>query len=40
MISYKRGNITILDRPELEDTSCECYSIIKNEYARLLGKQG
>ncbi|BCL36346.1 Crp/Fnr family transcriptional regulator [Nostoc sp. MS1] len=36
MISYKRGNITILNRSDLEDTSCECYSIIKNEYARLL----
>ncbi|MEA5568206.1 Crp/Fnr family transcriptional regulator [Anabaena sp. UHCC 0399] len=39
MISYKRGNITILNRSDLEDTSCECYSIIKNEYARLLGTQ-
>ncbi|MBE9003163.1 Crp/Fnr family transcriptional regulator [Nostoc sp. LEGE 12447] len=40
MIRYKRGNITILDRSDLEDTSCECYSIIKNEYARLLEIQG
>ena len=37
MISYKRGNINILNREDLEQTSCECYSIIKNEYARLLG---
>ncbi len=36
MISYKRGNINILNRQDLEATSCECYSIIKNEYARLL----
>ncbi|MDZ8183722.1 MAG: Crp/Fnr family transcriptional regulator [Nostoc sp. ChiSLP02] len=39
IISYKRGNITILNRDDLENTSCECYSIIKNEYARLLGTQ-
>jgi CRP-like cAMP-binding protein len=39
MISYKRGNITILNREDLEEASCECYSIIKNEYARLLGTQ-
>ncbi len=37
MISYTRGNITILNRSDLENTSCECYSIVKNEYARLLG---
>ncbi|BAY18073.1 cyclic nucleotide-binding protein [Anabaenopsis circularis NIES-21] len=39
MINYKRGNITILNRSDLEQTSCECYSIVKNEYARLLGRQ-
>jgi CRP-like cAMP-binding protein len=37
MISYKRGNITILNRENLEQASCGCYSIVKNEYARLLG---
>ncbi|WP_224094375.1 Crp/Fnr family transcriptional regulator [Nostoc sp. MS1] len=36
IISYKRGNITILNRDDLEATSCECYSIIKKEYIRLL----
>ncbi|WP_338422012.1 helix-turn-helix domain-containing protein [Nostoc flagelliforme] len=36
MISYKRGTINILNRSGLEDASCECYSIIKDEYARLL----
>jgi CRP-like cAMP-binding protein len=39
MINYKRGNINILNRQDLEATSCECYSIIKNEYARLLSIQ-
>ncbi|AUB44657.1 cAMP-binding domain of CRP or a regulatory subunit of cAMP-dependent protein kinases (plasmid) [Nostoc flagelliforme CCNUN1] len=36
MISYKRGTINILNRSGLQDTSCECYSMIKDEYARLL----
>ncbi|MEH2211258.1 Crp/Fnr family transcriptional regulator, partial [Nostoc sp.] len=36
IISYKRGMITILNRSGLEDTSCECYFMIKEEYARLL----
>ncbi len=39
MISYRRGNISILNRQDLEHTACECYFIIKNEYARLLSKQ-
>ena len=36
LIRYTRGKVTILDRQELEATSCECYEIIKGEYARLL----
>ncbi|MBD2535086.1 winged helix-turn-helix domain-containing protein [Nostoc flagelliforme FACHB-838] len=39
IISYKRGTINILNRQDLEDTSCECYSIVKNEHARLLEVQ-
>ncbi|MEH2202515.1 MAG: Crp/Fnr family transcriptional regulator [Nostoc sp.] len=38
MISYKRGHISILNREDLEATSCECYRVIQNEFARLLGK--
>jgi CRP-like cAMP-binding protein len=37
IISYSRGRIAILDRQELEETSCECYSIVRDEFARLLG---
>ncbi|MEI9698223.1 Crp/Fnr family transcriptional regulator [Moellerella wisconsensis] len=36
IIKYARGHITINDRSALEDLSCECYSVIKKEYKRLL----
>lgn len=35
VIRYSRGSIAILDRHKLEETSCECYWIVKNEYDRL-----
>ena len=39
MISYQRGHISILNREDLEATSCECYQVIQKEFARLLGKK-
>jgi CRP-like cAMP-binding protein len=36
LMRYRRGQLTILDRQELEATSCECYGIIRDEYERLL----
>ncbi|MEO8073595.1 MAG: Crp/Fnr family transcriptional regulator [Acidobacteriota bacterium] len=36
MVSYSRGHIQILDRQKLEETTCECYEIVRNEYQRLL----
>lgn len=36
-ISYVRGHIKILDRPKLEQTVCECYRVVKDEFDRLLG---
>jgi CRP-like cAMP-binding protein len=36
LISYARGHITVLDRKGLEKRSCECYSVVKKEYDRLL----
>ncbi len=34
-IEYKRGVITVLDRPKLERLCCECYSVVKKETDRL-----
>jgi len=39
VINYKRGRVTILDRRKLEEASCECHRVVKEEYARLLGKK-
>lgn len=36
LISYVRGHITVLDRKGLELRTCECYAVVKREYARLL----
>ncbi len=37
LVSYKRGNVVILDRRGLEKRSCECYGVSKREFDRLLG---
>jgi CRP-like cAMP-binding protein len=37
VIRYSRGKITVLDRPRLEELSCECYAVVKVETDRLLG---
>lgn len=37
IIRYRRGHITVLDRPALEDHACECYEVLKRESDRLLG---
>jgi CRP-like cAMP-binding protein len=36
LIDYQRGHITVLDRPQLELRTCECYAVVKKEYDRLL----
>lgn len=36
LISYARGHITMLDRAGLEKRTCECYSVVRKEYDRLL----
>lgn len=35
-IDYRRGHITVLDRPQLEQLSCECYAVVKKETDRLM----
>jgi CRP-like cAMP-binding protein len=35
VIRYNRGHITVLDRPQLEQLCCECYSVVKRESDRI-----
>jgi len=35
-IRYRRGHITVVDRGGLEESVCECYDVVKKEFARLL----
>jgi Mn-dependent DtxR family transcriptional regulator len=37
LIRYSRGQMTIVDRLGLEETTCECYMLVKQEFDRLLG---
>lgn len=39
LVRTSRGHITILDRKGLEQTTCECYGIIKDEFDRLFASQ-
>ena len=36
LIEYQRGHIKLIDRHGLEDRVCECYSVVKREFERLL----
>lgn len=35
LIEYSRGIVTVQDRKGLEDTTCECYHTVRNEFRRL-----
>jgi CRP-like cAMP-binding protein len=36
LIAYRRGNLTVLDRPGLEAAACGCYAAEREAYAALL----
>ncbi|GAB2923652.1 Crp/Fnr family transcriptional regulator [Paraburkholderia jirisanensis] len=36
LIRYSHGHIEVLDRPGLEVRVCECYSVVRREFERLL----
>jgi CRP-like cAMP-binding protein len=36
LIHYNRGRITVIDRAGLEKRVCECYGVVRKEFARLL----
>jgi len=36
LINHPRGHIIVRDRARLEALACECYSVVKREYSRLL----
>ena len=41
LIAYRRGKVTVLDRAGLEAAACECYRVVRGEFARLLdGRAG
>jgi len=37
IIRYRRGIVDIIDRPALQQLTCECYGAIRGTYHRLLG---
>jgi len=39
LIQYRRGKITVVDRPGLEARVCECYGVVKKESDRLLPEE-
>ena len=36
LIQYRRGRVEITDRPGLEKAACECYSIVRQQWDRML----
>lgn len=36
LITYRRGELTILDRTGLEEASCECFRVTSEMYERMM----
>jgi hypothetical protein len=34
LITYSRGHVNIVDRPRLENATCECYAIMQQQDKR------
>ncbi|WP_247886845.1 Crp/Fnr family transcriptional regulator [Azospirillum sp. SYSU D00513] len=39
LIAYGKGSITIVNRPALEETACECYGVVRAQFDALLGSR-
>ena len=37
LIRYGNGTMTVVDRPALEATACECYGVVRRQHQKLLG---
>jgi Mn-dependent DtxR family transcriptional regulator len=37
LIEYRRGQLTVLDRPGLKAAACSCYAADRRVYQQLLG---
>ena len=37
IIRYRRGHLSVLDRPALERAACECYGVTRADFGRLFG---
>src|SRR4029453_2314817 len=38
LIRYRRGHIAVLERAGLDERTCECYGVVRNEYTRLFAE--
>ena len=38
LIGYRRGVITVVDRPRLEEAACECYASMRGYYRRIVAE--
>jgi hypothetical protein len=37
LIRYSRGLVVIVDRPGLEEASCECYATVRARFEQVMG---